>query len=210
MKVIDINNWDRRKYFDFYKNYNNPCFSINLNLDIDKLIELTKKQNLKFFPTFIYCLMKAMNEIEEFKYRVRNNTVVLHDLIHPTYTVLNEKNQYVFCFTKYDSNFKMFYKNVIQDIEREVKGENLEDETDKDDLVFISNIPWFSFTALMHPFSEDDPHSIPRVSFGKYFVENERIKLPISFQFHHGLCDGFHIAQLIDKINCAISELNLV
>jgi len=78
MKIVDIKKWNRKKYYEYYKNYDNPCFSVDLNIDIDLLIRIVKTKNLKFFPTFIYCLMKAMNDIDEFKYRVRGDTVILH------------------------------------------------------------------------------------------------------------------------------------
>lgn len=37
--------------------------------------------------------------------------------------------------------------------------------------------------------------SIPRISWGKYFEENGKIKLPMSVQAHHALMDGMHVGQ---------------
>jgi len=210
MKIVDIKKWNRKKYYEYYKNYDNPCFSVDLNIDIDLLIRIVKTKNLKFFPTFIYCLMKAMNDINEFKYRVRGDTVILHDFIHPSFTVLNETDNYVFCYSEYVEDFHVFYENVLENIKKALNSDNLEDEPGKDDLVFISSLPWFSFNSVTHPFSKDDPHSIPRISFGKYFLENSIYKLPLSIQIHHGLCDGLHIARLIDGINQSVKALESI
>ncbi|MDT8336528.1 MAG: chloramphenicol acetyltransferase [Candidatus Izemoplasmatales bacterium] len=207
MKDIDIFNWNRRVYYEFYKSYANPCFSLDVNIDITSLISLIKTKQLKFFPSFLYCLMRGLNSIDEFKYRIKKDRVVIHDIIHPSFTVLNSKGNYVFCYTEYKSDFKEFYHDVLDNIEVALKGNNLEDEEGKDDLVFISSIPWISFTSVTHPFSKNDPHSIPRVTFGKYFESNNKYYLPISFQVHHGLCDGLHIARLIEGINETVEKI---
>ncbi len=207
MKDIDIYNWKRKAHYDYYQTFDNPCFSLTVNIDITLLIEKLKKTNLKFFPTFLYCLIKAMNQVEEFKCRIRKDGVIIHETIHPSYTVLNEHECFVFCYSEFTTDFKMFYQNVLKDIEVSLHGNNLVDEEGKDDLVYISSIPWISFTGLTHPFKKDDPHSIPRVNFGRYFEENKIIKLPISVQAHHGLVDGLHIARMLEAIEKAILEL---
>lgn len=207
MKDIDIYNWNRRAYYEFYKSYDNPCFSIDVNIDITSLVSVIKQRELKFFPSFLYCLMSSLNSIDEFKYRIRNDRVIMHDIIHPSFTVLNSKENYVFCYTEFKRDFYEFYHDVVRNIEVALKGDNLEDEEGKDDLVFISSIPWFSFTSITHPFSKNDPHSIPRVTFGRYFERDNKYYLPISFQVHHGLVDGLHIAKLITKITETIDKL---
>ncbi len=208
MKNIDIYNWKRKKYYDFYNGYSHPHFSINVNIDITMLISFINRNNYKFFPTFLYVLMESLNKIDEFKYRIRNDEVVLHDIIHPSFTVLNNKEQYVFCYTEFISDFNEFYSRVRINIEKAVNGNNLEDEPNKDDLVFISSLPWISYTAVEHPIDTNNPDSFPRITFGKYFKENNRIKLPFSVSVHHGLCDGLHIAKFLTIIEEEIKKIN--
>jgi Chloramphenicol O-acetyltransferase len=40
--------------------------------------------------------------------------------------------------------------------------------------------------------------SIPRISWGKYFEEVGKIKLPLSVQAHHALVDGIHVGQFFN------------
>ncbi len=152
--------------------------------------------------------MEAVNKIDEFKYRIRQDKVVLHDIVSPNFTVLNTSDQYVFCHTEFTSDFKEFYNRVKNSIEVAMNGDNLEDEPNKDDLVFISPLPWISYTAVTHPIDTDNPDSFPRITFGRYFQENDRIKLPFSVSVHHGLCDGLHIAKLLREIEMEIVKLN--
>lgn len=206
MKNIDIYNWKRKKHYVFYQEFDNPCFSLSVNIDITLLIEKIKSNKLKFFPSFLYCLMKAINRVEELRFRTRKDKVVLHEQVNPSYTVLNELDNFVFCYSEYKDDFRAFYNQVINDIKQALKGDNLSDEEGKDDLVYISSVPWIEFTGLTHPFKRDDLPSIPRVTFGKYFEDNQRIKLPFSIQAHHGLVDGLHISHLIREIDVAIKD----
>ncbi len=200
MKDIDICKWNRKVYYDYYRNYDNPCFSLSVNIDITMLIEKINEKKLKFFPVFLYVLMKSINEIEELKYRVRGEKVVLHETVSPSFTVLNKSENYVFCYTEYHQDFESFYNNVLNNIDKAIKGGDLIDEEGKDDLIFISSLPWISFSSITHPFSKNDPHSIPRITFGKYFQDGNSYLLPFHIQVHHGLCDGLHIGRLIENI----------
>lgn len=58
---IDIENWDRKEYFNHYMS-NVPCtYSMTLKLDI------TKIKNKKLYPTMIYYITKVVNNHNEFK-----------------------------------------------------------------------------------------------------------------------------------------------
>jgi len=206
MKKIDIENWKRRKHFEFYKGYDFPLFSVSVNLEITELVPYVKERHLSFFATILYLMMKSMNGIEEFKYRIRGNEVVLHDQVTPSYTVLNEDEMYVFSTTDYDDDYEEFVKNVAKDIEISKKGDRLEDIPGRDDLVFVSSLPWVSFTNTTHPIDSKHPDSFPRLTFGKYFEDNGKYKLPICIYVHHGLCDGLHVSRFFDGIQKNIRE----
>ncbi len=207
MKKIDIAKWKRRKHYEFYKDYDYPLFSVTANLDVTNLIIHSKAKQISFFPSFLYVVMKSMNSIENFKYRIRGDEVVLHDSVTPSFTVLNDQELYVFCTTEYDPDYKTFTNKVIEDIEKSKKSIRLEDIPGKDDLVFISSLPWTSFTGVTHPIDTKNPDSFPRVTFGRYFKENDRFLIPFNIYVHHGLCDGLHVARLFASIEENIKEM---
>jgi len=52
---------------------------------------------------------------------------------------------------------------------------------------------------LSHARSFSFPDSIPKISFGK-MTELDGVKtMPVSVHVHHGLMDGFHVGQFVDK-----------
>jgi chloramphenicol O-acetyltransferase type A len=77
---------------------------------------------------------------------------------------------------------------------------NLKDEPGRDDLLYITSIPWVSFTGITHPVHMNPVDSIPRISWGKYFEEYNKIKLPLSVQVHHALADGVHMGQYFNNL----------
>jgi len=69
---------------------------------------------------------------------------------------------------------------------------NIDENSGRLDVIHYSTIPWISFTALTHERNFTRPDSIPKITFGKYFKENNRLLLPLSVNGHHGLMDGMH------------------
>jgi chloramphenicol O-acetyltransferase type A len=141
MKKIDLENWNRIKHFNFYKNYTFPHFSVTANLNVTSLVKYAKEHKISFFPSFLYIIMKSLNAVENFKYRIRGEEVVLHDFVTPSFTVLNEEELYVFCTTEYNPDYETYINKIKHDIEKSKKGDRLEDIPGKDDLVFISSLP---------------------------------------------------------------------
>ncbi|MBU1145752.1 MAG: chloramphenicol acetyltransferase [Firmicutes bacterium] len=207
MKIIDVDSWHRKKHYNYYKDFDLPHFSITANVDITNLYHFAKKNQTSFFATLLYYVMKVVNDIPELKYRIRGNEVILHDTIHPSYTVLANEDLFQFVTSTFTEDFQAFLHKVDQDIDYVKIHENLDDIPGKDDLIYISAIPWVTFTNLSHPFDTKHPDSIPRISWGKFFKENDRVIIPISLSAHHALCDGIHVGKFYQLLSNTINSI---
>ncbi len=78
----------------------------------------------------------------------------------------------------------------------------------REDLIYITCIPWVSFTNLSHTVSLNKDDSIPRFAWGKYFEENGRILMPFSVQAHHSFVDGIHMGRYYDILQKYLDSLN--
>ena len=68
-----------------------------------------------------------------------------------------------------------------------------------ENVIHFSAIPWVDFTSLSHARSFSFRDSMPKISFGKV-TEKEGVKsMPVSIHVHHGLMDGYHVGQFVDK-----------
>ena len=77
----------------------------------------------------------------------------------------------------------------------------------RDDLVYITCLPWIKFTHISHTISLNKDDSVPRISWGKYYKQGERTLLPFSVQVHHALADGYHVALFVDKLQQFIDKI---
>ncbi len=207
MKKISLENWPRATHFNLYKDFDHPHFSLTTNVDITKLYLYAKREKLSFFGVMLFYVMKTVNQIPEFKFRIRFNEVVEHDMIHPSYTVLGDDDLFCFVTTNYQDDQDLFLNDVDNDIDCAKIHSNLEDVPGKDDLIYISSLPWISFTSVTHAFDTKKPDSIPRITWGKFFELDSKIIIPLSISVHHALCDGIHVARFLKTLENNINEI---
>lgn len=199
MKYIDIENWKRKDHYNYFKQLDYPHFNICGNVDITNFYKYVKGNNIPFFISVLYTSTKTANSIKEFKYRIRGNNVIEHETVNPSFTVMTEGEVFSFCTSNFVDDFTMFKYNTLNQIEKVKNNISIEDEPGRDDLLYITSIPWISFTNITHPIQMKPVDSIPRISWGKYFEEGGKIKLPLSVQAHHALVDGIHVGQFFNN-----------
>ncbi|MEO1449114.1 MAG: CatA-like O-acetyltransferase, partial [Bacteroidota bacterium] len=100
----------------------------------------------------------------------------------------------------YDPDPKAFFTNCDVAEEAVKQEASLEDNPERDDYLFVTSIPWIHFTSFQHPINVTDPDSVPRISWGKFVKEGERVWLPLSMQAHHALVDGWHMGQFFQEV----------
>lgn len=200
MKTIDISSWSRKKHFELYQGFDYPHFNLTAAIDITHIQPVIKEMGLSVTVTFTYLFARIANELPEFRWRIRDNFVVEHEIVHPSTSILTPGDLFSFCTIPFDYNFTEFSKTAAQKIDEVREHPTLEDEPGQDDLLFMSSIPWISFTQLTHPVHMHPVDSVPRISWGKYFEESGRIKMPLSVQVHHALMDGLHVGRYFIRV----------
>lgn len=200
MKYIDMETWKRKDHYYHFKQMDYPHFNICGNVDITKFYKHIKDNDIHFFASVLYATTKTANDVKEFKYRIREDRVIEHETVSPSFTVMTDSEVFSFCVSNYTENFMEFKNNTLKEIEKVKNNICIEDEPGRDDLLFITSIPWVSFTSFVHPIQMNPVESIPRISWGKYFEEGGKIKLPLSVQVHHALVDGLHVGQYFNNL----------
>lgn len=194
MKYIVFDNPHRQKHFEFFRNMNHPHFSITANVEIGPLLSQIKKEQLPFMPTLVWITSHTANELAPFRQRIRGEMIVEHGIVHPSFAVdTDAADVFSFCEVPFSTDFHLFINQAIERIEKMKSSPTFEDEENRDDYLFLSSIPWISFTAITHAMSYHPHDSVPRITWGKYFEENGKILLPLSVQVHHALVDGKYV-----------------
>lgn len=200
MRQIDLESWPRREHFNFFSAMGYPHFSLCANVDLTEFYPAIKQRDLSFNVALVYMLARAANAIPEFRQRIRAGTVVEHDVVHPATTILVGEDLFSFCTFEYHDEFSLFAEKAAEQIAYVQEHLTMEDEPGKDDLLFMTAIPWVSFTSFMHPLDLENMDSMPRFAWGKYFQDGERLKMPLSVQGHHALMDGLHAGRFYEEV----------
>jgi chloramphenicol O-acetyltransferase type A len=151
--------------------------------------------------------MKAANEVEPFRYRLRGDRVLVHDRIHAGTTVLLDDENFTFAFFDYDDDFEVFHARARESIERaRAEGIQLHGRAERDDLIHHSVIPWATFTSISHARRGAREESVPKIAFGKYRADGGRLMMPISVEAHHALMDGLHVGRYFERLESYFSD----
>jgi chloramphenicol O-acetyltransferase type A len=201
MKIIDLASWDRAIHYNFFKNMDYPQYNICMNIDVTHFLNAVKSRKLSFYYAMIYLATYAANETEELRYRIRDNQVILHDRIHPSFTELTEGDKYFKIVTvDMADSLEKFISEAKKKSENQKEYFPMNDMAGRDDLVYITCLPWISFTHISHTINMNKNDCVPRISWGKYFPENGKVMLPFSVQVHHSFADGVHVAKYVERL----------
>jgi chloramphenicol O-acetyltransferase type A len=200
MRHINLETWPRREHFRFLNTWDYPHFNMCANVDLTAFYPFLKRRDISFNVATVYILARAANEVPEFRYRIRDNEVVEHEIVHPSTTILAKGNLFTFCPISYSEDFPSFAARAAERIAYVKEHPSLEYEKGQDDVLYMTAIPWVSFTSFMHPLDLDPVDSVPRFAWGKFFEDGELLKMPLSVQAHHALMDGIHMGRFYTKV----------
>jgi len=206
MKYIDMENWPRRKHFEFFRGMGQPYFSLCAEVDLSAFYPAVKAGGHSISVAIVYAIARVANAMPAFRYRIRGDQVIEHPVVHPSTTVLTNDDLFSFCTVQYSGNFDTFAERAAEQIANVQADIVLEDEPRQDDLLFMTAIPWVSFTGFMHPIPLNPPDSVPRFAWGKFFTEGDRMKMPLSVQVHHALLDGVHVGRFYERMQAFLDE----
>ncbi|RDY33020.1 CatA-like O-acetyltransferase [Lachnotalea glycerini] len=200
MKYVDIEKSSRKYLYQLYKNMDYPYMGVTVNVDMTQLYLYCKKTNLSIFKTVLFFVSKAANSVTEFRYRLKEDKVIEYEMIHPSYTLLTVEDAFNFCTVEFDANFNRFYERAVIESEKLRGNIDIYHEPDRDDLIFVSCVPWLAFTQVIQPVNTKTADSIPRIAWGKYEKIGDTVKLPLGVQAHHALMDGLHLSRFYEKV----------
>jgi chloramphenicol O-acetyltransferase type A len=209
-RYLDVTNWARREVFEFFRGFDKPYFNICTRLDITKLIALLRRRPRPSVSlAFHYFALRAANEIEPFRYRLRDSKVIVHDVIHGGTTVLLPNETFTLAYFDYQENFEQFIGEAERAVKEALTGDGAFRPDTSDDRIHFTSLPWLSFTSFSHARNWGREDSVPKIAFGKFTTEGDRTLLPFSVEVHHALMDGLHVGRYVTRLEEALSQPEL-
>jgi len=191
---LDLNTWSRKQLYDFFIDYKIPFFSTTVNIDVTEILNWCRQNKKSFSLACWFGCQRAINSIDEFRYRLRDDKVWVHDRISIGTTIPNPDNTFRFCYFPFNEKFDQF-SEVAKALITSPPPEELDPEPTRDDLIYGSTFPWMHFTSVTHPLKLVKNDCVPMITFGAYKEFNGRMMMPVAVEVHHALMDGVHVGQ---------------
>ncbi len=192
MKKLNIHTWNRKAHFNHFNALEDPYFAVTVPFEVSKAYRYAKQNGISFFGKYLHDCMKAINNVENFKYRIENNEVIVHDVIHASATLMRSDNTFGFSFINFDEDLGVFLNNINKEKERIENGSDLYPPDNTLDCIYCSALPWFSFTGHKEPFS-GITDSVPKFGYSKFEQKGEDLIMNVSINVNHALVDGYHV-----------------
>lgn len=205
MKYIDIEKMDRRKAYEMFKSFQNATYGCSVEMDVTKLLKLSRERKQSFFLNTLYLVCRAMNDIEELRMRLVDGKPAIYDKVNPGFTVMTDEGFYVNANSKFYKDYKKFYseaKTVLDCAKKnDLPQKNSTAPADKYGYIYFTCLPWISFTQMTHPMPESQgSQCIPRVCWGKYFEKDGKTLMNLNITVSHIFVDGYPLSKAFLKV----------
>lgn len=206
MKEIDIDSWERKETYAWFSKFANPCYCINMRMDVTDIANYCKKHGKRLFIAICYAVIRVLNGIPGMRYRILDGKVVDIEKGNICYTVATKNGGFVNCRSFADDDFETFHAAADSDIK---KAENLAKNIEGDynnvsiiDDYYLSYVPWIDFLACTQPIPDNLPesNSIPRVCWGRYSEKDGKKELTLNITASHALADGRDLSEAFIRL----------
>jgi chloramphenicol O-acetyltransferase type A len=197
-RKLDLETWVRRPHFEFFNAFEEPYYGVCVSVDCTIAYSFAKQNGFSFFLYYLYRSLGAAQSVEAFRYRTEEGEVFIYDRIDAGSAIDRSNGTFGYGHILYHVDLNQFMQDAKREVER-VRGSIDLTRTTAANVIRYSPLPWIDFTSLSHARMFAMPDSCPRISFGKITERDGKRSMPVSIHVHHGLVDGLHVGQYIDR-----------
>ena len=207
MKIINIEDLPRKEQFTHFTG--NVMYGITTKLDITNAYNFAKKKNISVYYCLGHTIYSAMKEIDEFNIRYVDGKLVLGNCDILSFCSLR-KNETVMRFigVKFCKDVVKFCKTATKLNEEQISLYGSTPCPLYKYACYFSCTPWFQFSCLTNPTTNDEYDFIPRLAWDKFEFKKDKVTTNFTIEVNHKLIDGYLIGLLLQKINEKLASLN--
>ena len=181
--IIDIDTWERRDNYNFFRTFHNSWISITSEVECGEALAAAKASGRSFFLYYLYAILRAAKHF---------------------YTVRIPYHEDFECFY---AEARRIITSIPEDGDPYGTDKEIEEKGDYD-VVQLSATPQLYFTSLTYTQKEPGhPLDYPLMNAGKAVIRGGVPVMPIALTVSHAFVDGAHIAQFFQKVEKTMKEL---
>lgn len=204
---VDLKTWKRRDHYEWFRGYEQPFFSLTADVDVTRAWKESRRRGApSFFLSSLFLMLRAANDVEAFRLRLRSRGVWRHDRVAVGPTILRRDETFGFVRLEPAATLRLFAERGSAAVAEVVEQRGLKaPKHAADDIVFHSVLPWLRFTSFTNALPGRGD-SIPRIVFGRCVREGRRMTMPVAVEVHHALVDGLDVARFFERFNAHLDE----
>lgn len=202
-RVVD--RYYRQQNFEFFRNYPNPFYSITFHLDATALKRFCRRHGHPVYLSLCYFFTRAMQKVEDFRYRLIDDQIVLYEQIHIGMTVPAPEGLFSFAYFDAHPDTETFFRQAEGQREQGRNEASLVTR-EQTNYNYFTAIPGLSFTCFAHATPADTSDGAPRVAFGKFFEQGDRLMVPVGMTVNHLFIDGQALGRLGENAEQELAE----
>ena len=157
------------------------------------------------FGNILHAVLAAANAVPQFRHRIRvdesGEWIAEHAQVDCTCTIAGDAGAFSFGSFAFEPDRRAFLDRLPARVAAAAAHQGLDlSQQGRDDLLYLSSVPWRELSAVQHAMAGDPLESIPRILWGR--VSEGRLTVCVTA--HHALVDGFHAAQLLAEIEARL------
>src|SRR3954471_1884414 len=95
--ALDLTTWNRRHHYELFRKYRQPFFSVCVDVDVTRLWRAAKRPGgPPLFLALLFFMLRAANETEALKLRLRGSGVWRHDRLDVGPTIMRSDGTFTF------------------------------------------------------------------------------------------------------------------
>ena len=204
MKEINPKETSRAFAFEMWMSSPMPMVTLTKTFNINHILRLSKKNNLKLNMLLCWCIGKAASMIDEFYMLPVNGKMMKYDKLAINVIVNNRQGRISSCDIPFNDDIKQFnedYISLTQSVADSCESIFIEEAM----IVGTSAMIDTELDCIVNQYT--DKFLNPMVMWGKYRKNFFTTRLPISFQFHHVQMDGGDAARFLERLQEEIHEI---
>ena len=224
---LDLAHWPRRATFEFYRDFEQPFFSVCTRIDVAALKPALAQVNngdLTATPTATptatvtlachYLALQLANRMAPFRYRLLDGRVRVMAAVHASTTVLRADDSFGFAYLRHDSDYTRFASHGAAALAAARGAEPpFEPRVGDTALLHFTTLPWLHFTSFVHARKAacqgGSADSIPKIAFGRIDADpagGAQRWLPLQVDVHHAMMDGVHVGRFVQAFEAAMRD----
>lgn len=204
---IDLATWPRADQFRLFRTYAKPHFATTARVDATHLTGRRKADGVSPYRACLYAIGAGLHAVPELLTRFRGDTVVRHDAVALSMTVPRDDGGFTFGYVPFDPDFPRFDSEAARLIDEAAATPDFKENAGRrDDVAFLSCLPWLDYTSLDNALSGPDD-CIPRISWGRIVDHGTRSDMAMTLEVHHALVDGVHVGRFFAAVQEALDRV---